>query len=129
MSEKIELKRRDGQPIRPVVDEEAGFSQETRDANARARAGRGVVFRRLARGILTRQLGNAHSAGEITDEQYRQALYALKKDHFVESVLDEAEKRRAEGTQDERTRPILDWIQENWVEILKVLLTLLPLLI
>jgi hypothetical protein len=83
-----------------------------------------VIKYRLLRGVLTRNLRRAYRSGEIRGAQYEKALYALKDDEFVGNVFKKSVKLRDE-TDAGDARPIIEWIQENWLEVVKIMLTLL----
>lgn len=105
--------------------------KEQAETEAKASRGRGVVVRRLARGVLTRQLRRSLRNGELSQEHHDALIYALKNDNNVEKILDALDEERTTRAElyKDGERPILDWIVANWPEILRVLLSLLPLLL
>lgn len=84
------------------------------------------IRRRVARGVIKRNLRRAARSGKgevpLSTETHDQIVQALKNDDYVDQVL--AKSGLSQGLGDGE---IIAWIQENWVEILKVLLSILPL--
>jgi hypothetical protein len=85
-----------------------------------------VVRRRIVRGVVKRHLrATVRGAGgdvPLSEEQYHEIVQALKNDEYVDAVV--SKSGLSEGLGDGE---ILAWIQENWLEVLKILLAILPL--
>lgn len=84
---------------------------------------KGFARRRLIFAGVASQLRQAKRRGEITPDNYRKAIQLLREDNtrFGNEIVGAVPPGEFDGGK------IIDWIRENWLEILKVILTILPL--
>lgn len=88
---------------------------------------RGVIRRNIYRRNLQRMLREKHEAGEINQADFDKAMRACLKNSTVEKLIAESSGCGKDGSNlkgDFSWASIWEWIQENWVEILKLVITI-----
>lgn len=86
----------------------------------------GAVRRDRYRRHLRRMLREKHESGEINTIDFDKAMRASLKNSTIEKVIAESNRSGMDGSNlkgEFSWASIWEWIQENWLEILKIVIT------
>jgi len=87
----------------------------------------GAVRRGRYRRHLQRMLREKHDSGEIADVDFDRAMRASLKNSTIEKVIAESQHSGTDGSNlkgEFSWTSIWEWICDNWLEILKVVITI-----